>query len=357
MLPGVVLVRQLLDLGARLIRVEDPRGGDPMRQLPPQVGGVGAGFAAFMRGAESVCFDLRQPADAAMVGRLAARADVLVESFRPGTMEGWGLGADALRAANPRLVYLSLSAYGRDPAMAGRIGHDLNFAAEAGVLSQLPGDGIPSIQLADIPAALLACSAILAALLARERSGHGSTLDQPLAAGPLPFLTWAWADAAAGPGSMLTSVLAGRCPCYRTFTCADGAQVALAAIEPKFWQGVLDLLELPHLFLNGIDTGEEGARTVAAMEEVFATRPRAHWLAVAGQRGLPLSPVHDVEAASAASVLRDAGLVEATPMPDGSTLDTPGPFLHSLGQTPDRPAPRLGEHTAAIIEEFALDDE
>jgi len=355
MLPGVVLARQLIDLGARLIRVEDPAGGDPMRQLPPLVGGIGAGFAAFMRGAESVCLDLRQPADQARVRRLAGVADVLVESFRPGTMERWGLGAADLRAANPRLVYLSLSAYGRSPAGADRVGHDLNFTAEAGALSQLGGGGIPSTQLADISAALLACSSILAALLARERSGRGAFLDQPLVAGPMPFLTWAWADAAAGGGSLLDTVLAGRCPCYRTYSCGDGGQVAVAAIEPKFWIGVLDMLGLPDLFATGIDTGDTGRQAVEAMQAAFATQPCAHWLALAAERGLPLSPVHDLDGARSAAFFRDAGLVEATPAPSGGSLATPGPFLHTLGRTPARPAPLLGEHTAAVLEEFGLD--
>jgi alpha-methylacyl-CoA racemase len=353
MLPGAVLARQLIDLGARLVKVEDPAGGDPMRQVPPQRGGVGVGFAALLRGAESAVVDLRSAEGAEAVARMARRADVLVESFRPGTMERWGIGAERLTAANPGLVYCSLSGWGVGPAAAHRVGHDLNFTASTGMLDLIGAAGVPRLQLADVGAALLAASAILAALLRRARSGRGAVLDQPLVSGPMPFLAWAWAESAAGETGVLDTLLAGRFPCYRRYRCGDGRELALSVLEPKLWVAFLELIGRPDLLLAGVDPGDEGQRAAAAIGEALGARPRAEWLALAEEQGLPLSAVHDLAAARSDPFFAAAGLVEGTPMPDGSTLATPGPFLPSLGRTPERPAPRLGEHTEALLAELA----
>ena len=155
MLPGAVLARHLIDLGARLIKVEEPGTGDPMRMVPPQIEGIGVGFATFFRGAESVVLDLREAEDAKRVLRLATHADVLVESFRPGTLEKWGLGWDDLHAKNPRLVWCSLSSFGSNPEVHDLVAHDLNLSAMAGILD-LVGGRVPRLQLADITSGLLA---------------------------------------------------------------------------------------------------------------------------------------------------------------------------------------------------------
>jgi len=352
MLPGAVLARQLLDLGARLIKIEDPAGGDPMRSVPPLVGGMGAGFAAFFRGAQSVCLDLRRDEDAAALARLARRADVLVESFRPGTLARWGLEPARLAAANPRLVVCSLPAYPGDGPRAERVGHDLNFVGSSGLLSLLPGAGVPGIQLADVTAGLLAAASILAALLQRAATGRGSRIEQPLAAAPLVWLTWQWADAAAGGPSGAGLLLGGRTPCYRLYRCGDGRLISLGAIEPKFWLGFLRLLGLEELAAAGMDPGEEGRRAVEAIEGVLATRPREHWLRLAEAHRLPVGPVDELPEARAALLAQEPALVERVGTPSGEPVEAPGPAL-AQGLTPDRPAPALGEHTAAVLAELA----
>ncbi len=351
MLPGAVLARQLLDLGARLIKIEEPGTGDPMRLVPPQVDGIGVGFAALMRGAESVTLDLRNGGDATRVSNLAARADVLVESFRPGTLEGWGLGWDDLHAKNRGLVWCSLPSFGSAPEVRDRVAHDLNLSAMAGILD-LVGGRVPRLQLADITSGLLAASAILAALLARERDGAGRRLDQPLAAGPLPFLTWSWAEQSAGGGGVLDTLLGGVCPCYRIYRCGDGAMLSLAALEPKFWSAFVDLIGAEELEGSAFALGEDGARTAAAVEKALAAHPREHWLRMAVERGLPMGPVHGCDEGAADPAFAAAGLVERSPMPDGTVLEGVGPWLPSIGRTPARPAPKLGEHTDAVLSEL-----
>jgi len=353
MLPGAVLARQLLDLGARLIKVEEPGTGDPMRMVPPRVNGIGVGFVTFFRGAESIALDLRQRDDAESLRRLATHADVLVESFRPGTLEMWSLGWEDLQPKNPRLVWCSLSSFGSASEVRDRVAHDLNLSAMAGILD-LVGGRVPRLQLADITSGLLAGSAILAGLLARERDSAGRLLEQPLAAGPLPFLTWSWAEQAAGGGGALDTLLGGVCPCYRVYRCGDGKSLSLAALEPKFWNAFVELIETDELKGSAFALGEDGARTVAAVERALATRPRNRWLQFAEERGLPMGPVHGFDEAAADPTFASAGLIEQSPMPDGSAAAGVGPWIPSLGATPEKAAPQVGEDTEAILAEFGI---
>lgn len=353
MLPGGILARTLLDLGARVIKVEEPGGGDLLRATPPLVGGVGAGFAALYRGAQSLCLNLKDPPDAARLRTLAKHADVLAESFRPGTMERWDLGYHRLASGNPALVVCSMSSFGASGPHSHEVGHDLNFAALTGALGPSREPCPLPVPLADVGGGLLAASAVLAALLRRARTGRGAFLDQPLAPAPLPFLLWPMAEAAAGGAGLWDRLSAGALPAYRCYRCADGRSVALCALEPKFWTGFLDLVGLPELAGAGLEFGPEGRAAAKRVQEAMGREPSAHWLEMAGERALPLSAVNSLEeAAAAASPI--APFFEATPSPGGGSLRTPGPLVTSLGATPPAPAPALGEHTDAILREFGL---
>ena len=353
MLPGAVLVRMLVDLGARVIKVEDPRSGDLMRLTPPHEGGVGVGFCAFFRGTESVTLDLRSEDGAAALRTLSASVDVLLESFRPGTMDRWGLGLDGLRAANGRLITASLPGFAHGDA----IGHDLNFVALSGLLDRLQGEGIPAAQLADCTAGSLACSAILAALLRRTRTGAGGHVTQPLAQAPLQFMTWAWAEESSSGVPTTVQLLGGSLAAYRTYTCADGLRLAFGCLEPKFWITLCQALQIPELAAAGLSPGPEGAAAAAKVQELLSQRPRASWIERLAPLNLPISPVHDVAAALADPTFDASGLVEETPLPGGGTLRAPGPSLPSLGRTPSNPAPLLGAHTRSVLSEFGVEAE
>ena len=351
MLPGAVVVRTLVDLGARVVKVEDPHSGDPMRVTPPLVGGTGAGFLAFFRGVESVTLDLKTPAGAAALRKMARHADVLLESFRPGTLERWDLGYDRLAALNPGLVVVSLTSFGSEGTDAARIGHDLNFTAVTGFLSELPAGDLPRVQVADVGAGLLAVSSTLAALLLRHRTGRGVHVDQPLVTGPLPFLAWAFAELGAGGEGVLDGILAGKSPGYRTYRCADGGRVALGAIEPKFWGALCEMAGITEHAGDGLDTGAEGAHAATRLSAVFGSRPRADWLALADAIGIPLTPVNDI--ASAAGDL--ASRMERTSLPGGGVMATPAAFLGVPGlRRPHAPAPALGADTSRVLHELGL---
>ena len=354
MLPGAVLARTLVDLGARVVKVEDPRSGDPMRVTPPLVGGTGVGFLTFFRGVESVALDLKAPEGAAALRKLARHADVLVESFRPGTLERWDLGWDRLSALNPGLVVVSLSSFGSEGPDADRIGHDLNFTAMTGFLSELPPGDLPRVQVADVGAGLLAASSTLAALLLRHRTGRGLHVEQPLVTGPLPFLAWSFAEVGAGGGGVLDGILAGKSPGYRTYRCADGTRVALGAIEPKFWAALCEVAGIPEHAADGLDTGEAGVDATVRLSAVFAARPRAEWLALADALGIPLSPVNDLAEARDALASR----MERTSLPGGGVMPTPAAFLGVPGlRRPHAPAPALGADTARVLHDLGLSAE
>jgi len=351
LLPGGILARQLIDLGARLIKIEEPGTGDPMRMVPPIVDGIGIGFQTLLRGAESVCLDLTSDEGQAQLRSLAARADVLVESFRPGTMAGWGLGYEGLAEENPRLVWCSLSSFGRAEAVRHRLAHDLNLIALSGALDAM-GPDQPRLQLADVGAGMLAASSILAALLRRERTGHGGRVDQPLITGSLPFVTWRWAEAAADRERVVDLLLGGACPCYRTYRCGHGRTIAVSALEPKFWIGFVSMIGADELDSAGFAMGEEAKAVVKRVEELLADHDRCHWLELAEQRGLPLSAVHTADEAGRDPVFADGDLTEELSLPGGGTVDGVGPWMPDVGRTPERPTPALGEHTASILGEL-----
>jgi crotonobetainyl-CoA:carnitine CoA-transferase CaiB-like acyl-CoA transferase len=263
--------------------------------------------------------------------------DVLVESFRPGTLDKWGLGRDRLAALHPGLVTCSLSGFGGTGPAADRVAHDLNLVAASGLLSLLPGGGLPKVQLADVTTGLLASSAILGALLTRHRTGQGLHIEQPLATGPLPFLTWVQADAAAGSAGLPIHLLGGDAPCYRVYTCADGESVALGAIEPKFWAEWVQAVGLPEIMGAGFDTGEAGMAAIRRLAGTLATQPAAHWVAIAEARNLPVTLVRDAQATEKDPYYAEhTSYMPSWPTPAGGRM--PGP----------------GADTARVLAEFGL---
>jgi crotonobetainyl-CoA:carnitine CoA-transferase CaiB-like acyl-CoA transferase len=350
MVPGAVLARGLLDLGAEVIKVEDPRGGDPLRWSPPLVGGVGIGFAVFYRGAAAVTVDLRTPAGSDALRELARTADVVIESFRPGTLDRWGVGPGALQALKPELIVISLPGFpprvGAAAAELPEVAHDLNLVGLAGLLDRLPGVDVPQVLLADVTTGLLATTATLAALLERGRTGRARHVVQPLAAAPLPYLLWPWADATRGGPSMTSTVLAGRVPCYGVYRCSDGLRLAVGCLEPKFWAGLCAALERPDLANAGL---ELDGPALAQTRALFAAAPRETWLDRLAGHELPVTPVHTLAEAREAGDVERAGLLEACPLPDGSVTSVPGPSLPSLGVTPRTAAPALGADNERLL--------
>jgi crotonobetainyl-CoA:carnitine CoA-transferase CaiB-like acyl-CoA transferase len=260
-LPGAFASRELTRLGARVVRVEPP-GGDPLRPTAT------AWDAALRAGSESVVCDL--PADAAFARAVCARADVVVEGFRPGVAARLGVGPDDVPEAT---VYCSITGFGEDPGHRLRAGHDLNYLGWAGVLADTAPE-LPPIQIADLAAgALGAVTQILAGLLERARTGLGTRI--------VVSMTHRSHDLVAHRlgGEPVPRLLTGGLACYRIYATADGRLVTVGALEPKFFARLCELLELP----AGADRNQ--------LAGAFRRRPLADWLAVFDGEDVCVGPV------------------------------------------------------------------
>jgi alpha-methylacyl-CoA racemase len=357
LLPGPFCTVLLADFGADVIKVEDTAGGDYMRWMPPLVDAYSAMFHPLNRNKRSIAIDLKNPLGREAFLRLAATADVVVESFRPGVMERLGIGFADLREANPRLVLCSISGYGQDGPFRDRAGHDLNYAAVAGVLL-LGGNAegppaMPGLQVGDLGGgALDAALAIMIALHHAARTGKGQHCDVSMVDG---LISWAGVHAsqlfatgeAPGPGD---GMLTGRYPCYRIYACADG-YLSVGALEPKFWRAFVDVIGVPELAGSGLVDGEEGQRTVAAVEAVLRTRTRAQWEAALAGHDVCVEPVLDVGETFEHPQVRSRGMrVDAG---DGRPTAQTG-FPIRLMDSPAgyrRAAPGYGEHTEEVLTE------
>jgi alpha-methylacyl-CoA racemase len=353
-IPGPYATMTLADLGADVVKVE-PREGDPVRALSPAVGDESAAHAALNRGKRSVVVDLRTEEGAAVVRTLAAEADVFVEAFRPGVLSRRGLGPDTLIGANPRLVYCSLTGYGQDGPHAGRAGHDLTYMALGGLLRPLGAEDtvpvVPAAQVADMTAGLLIVIGILAALQARQRTGRGQHVDVSLLRASLALMTLPLTRRLAGAAA--DDELSGAYPCYAVYRCRDGRSLAVAALEPKFWERLCEALGRPELVPRQWATGETRVEARAALAALFASRDRDEWVRELAGRDVCVEPVLDLGEIAAHPAHAD-GLWDQPAL--GARLRTVAPPIRfsGPGTRPPRRAPALGEHTDAVLAEAGL---
>ena len=357
LLPGGFATMALADLGADVIKVEQPGVGDGSRWAPPYASsGEGALHLLLGRGKRSVTCDLRSDDGRAFFVDLVAGGDVLIDSFRPGVLDRLGLGRDALAAANPRLIQVALTGYGPDDARAG---HDINYVAEAGLLS-LTGDAdrpvVPGTQVADLSGALWAVVAVLAALHERERSGRGQVYDVSLTASALT--TTAIPAAAHAVDNRLpaagTEWFNGGLAAYDVYRCADGKHVAVGALEPQFFTALCAALDEPSLEPLHLDSERQGVLR-ERLTEIFAGRTRDEWAAHFDGVDACVTPVLDVaEAMHASPVVRDVELRDGTTM---RQVGLPVTWSGADRAEAPGPAPSLGEHTAALLAELGYDRE
>jgi alpha-methylacyl-CoA racemase len=349
LLPGAFATLMLAELGAEVIKVEDPRGGDPMRHLPPFVEGRGVYDLMLGRGKKSVALDLKSVDDQVSLTRLVATADVVIESFRPATAARLGVTADALRSANPRLIHASITGYGQTGPYAERPGHDLNYVALSGMLAteRPTPTALPRMFMADVGGgAVSAVVAILAALFERERTGTGASLDISMHEAALYWVMLPGARDLIDAGASAVGELPtfGEHACYNVYETRDGQQIALGALESKFWVTFCDAVGRPELAARHQTDEHDQQDLLREVREIFRTRTRDQWLAFFEGRDVCLSPVYqpveafrDPHVTARGAVIRGTGL-HAVRAPFGM------PALE-LG-----PAPEVGAHTREILQ-------
>jgi crotonobetainyl-CoA:carnitine CoA-transferase CaiB-like acyl-CoA transferase len=346
LLPGPMASLLLAQAGAEVIKVERRGIGDETRHYPGEIGGESALFAILNAGKDSLELDLKSDADRAMLEPYLARADVLLEQFRPGVMDRLGLGYDALRQRFPGLIYCSITGYGQTGPRAAEAGHDLNYIAQAGLLSLSMGPSeapvVPPALIADIAGgAYPAVMNILLALEARRRGGTGAHLDISMSDNMFPLAWWALAQRAAtgqAPGNA-DQRLSGGTARYHLYPCSDGQIVAAAPLEDRFWHVFCDAIGLDDTLRDEADA----QATLEAVSTIIAARPGPEWAAIFAQADCCCCLVQSLDAALADPHFVARGIGQTRqPIGDTEMAALPLPLAPSFRSSAVKAAPKLG---------------
>jgi formyl-CoA transferase len=350
----------LADMGAEVIKIEEPGRGDDTRAWPPFQGGEATYFMSVNRGKKSLTLDLKHAEGKVVLRRLLESADVLLENFRPGTLERLGFGYAAARALNPRLVYCSISGFGESGPEAGRPGYDLIVQGESGIMD-LTGfpDGPPAKvgnSIADLAAGTMAAHGIVLALFARERTGEGQKVEIAMLEVMAALLTYhgqAYFATGKSPrrrGNQHPSIVP-----YEVFEAADG-YLTVGVANNSLWSRFCQALERPELtsdprFDTEAKRVEQRETLVPLLGRIFATAPVAHWLGRLAAAGVPAGKIKSVGEALESDHLGARGAIVSLTHPAAGPMRMVGPpiRLHATPGEAAAPAPLLGEHTDEVL--------
>ncbi|WP_434572403.1 CaiB/BaiF CoA transferase family protein [Pseudomonas sp. Z3-8] len=364
LLPGPFASLLLADMGAEVLRIESPERPDLLRILPPHDQGTSASHAYLNRNKRSLALDLKQPAALEIIKRLLDDHDILLEQFRPGVMERLGLGYEALKAINPRLIYVSITGYGQTGPFKDRAGHDINYLALAGLASHTGrADSGPlplGIQAADIAGGSLhGVIGLLAAVIARQQSGQGQHLDVSMTDCVFSL------NALAGAGYLACGVKPGwenhalnGGSFYDYYRTRDGRWMSVGSLEPGFMQALCAALGRPELAAQGL-APEQQQRLKEQLRSEFEKRDFADLCALFAEVDACVEPVLELDEALEHPQLKARHLVTRVPRGDGSSqaqMACPLKFSEGLPE-PRHIGARLGAHTEQVLRELGFNDE
>ncbi|MDQ1238473.1 MAG: alpha-methylacyl-CoA racemase [Thermodesulfobacteriota bacterium] len=352
-LPGPYMTWLLALMGAEILKVENPAGGDYARVLG---GGKNTPyFEAVNRNKKSLTLNLKHPEGQRLFHKLLSVYDIVVEGFRPGTMAQFGLDFASLSPNYPRLIYVSISGYGQDGPYRSRAGHDINYLALAGILGMTgsrEGDpALPGIQIADLAGgSLMALCGLLAAIIQREKTGKGQFVDTSMFHGSLSLATMVFAGIDQGleqplPGKML---LNGRFPCYGLYRTADGSYMSLGALEFKFWESFCRATGREDLIAKQFG----GPEIIAEVAQIFCGRNREEWIELMRDADACCEPVLALDEAVSSPAANTFGMVKH--MEDGKRFLSTPLRLSNSPVPKDIPAPSLGQHSREVLREIGL---
>jgi len=349
----------LADMGADVVKVEDTGAGDYAREMGRTREGMSDFFRLVNRNKRAIRLGLKQPRGREVFLRLAKGADVVVEGFRPGVMAELGLGYDVLAAANPRLVYCSITGYGQNGPYAGRAGHDINYIGYAGIGDQIgtaEAPVVPNFQIADLlGGALTPVMGILAALIDARSSGRGRHVDVAMADAVfahaiLPLLGFLEHGRTPGRG---TSMLDGGLPCYNVYRTQDRRWMAVGALEKKFWETLCDILGCQDLKEKHIVYAEEAKPVKERLAAAFASRTQHEWSELFARADCCVSPILPIDEALSNEQFRAREMIAG----EGGLTQFALPLKFSEFEFGiARPAPDRGEHTEEILREAGYRD-
>jgi len=356
---GTLLLAQL---GAEVVKVEAPTGGDYGRQMVRS-------FAIANRGKRSISLDLKSPEGQELLMRLAGRFDVLVESFRPGVMAAFGLSPERMLERHPRLIFCSVTGYGQTGPYASRPGHDLNYMGIAAASKPTPGvqPRLLALPVADMSVGVWLVGCIAAALRQRDTEGRGQYIDLSMTDIVFSMNLIATAkgrtadpyvahDANVGDklgGYPWPDLVLGDMPSYGVFDTADDQQITLCNIEGKFWRTFVDAIGRPELADDKFSSGARGEYVRAEVEAEIAKHPLAHWELLFEGRDVCFARINTADDASSDPHLLERGVMSW----DGTNpvVGLPARFSSSE-RTMASPSPELGEANQAVFEELGLNN-
>lgn len=357
----------LADLGADVVKVENPGGGDGMRGWPPlSRAGDGAAFsenfASVNRNKRSIAVDLKDAADLARLRRLAGVAHVVVENFRPGVLPRLGFGYDDLKAANPALVYCSISGFGQTGPYARKGAFDVTVQAVSGLMSVTGHDGAPPVKcgvpVADFCAGLYGAYTIVAALLRARASGQGAYIDCSMLGALLGIAALQTSEFfGTGADSQRLGSAHPRNAPYQAFRASDDWFV-IAAGNDRLWAEVAAAVGLPDLvddprYRSQVDRARNQVALAETLQQRFAQATAAHWLDEMDRRGVPCGPINSYGEILADPHVEAMGLVRPVRLPNGvETRTVAFPVAVSGQEAPLRPPPLLGEHGSEVVEDW-----
>lgn len=366
MLSGPYASLLLADLGARVIKIEDPRTGDRIRGMGPHFNhGESAYFLAINRNKESVCLDLRQGDNREIFYRLVEKADVVLDNFRPRIIAKLGLEYDTLKARNPKIIQLSLSAFGQDGPYREFPAFDLILQALSGAMSVTGEPGGDPVRLGlpmgDLAGGAFAAAAISAALYRRERTGEGCRIDISLLDSMVSLLTymagyyWHSGDVPGPIGSGHQTVVP-----YQAFK-TQTHHIVIAVFVEKFWRALCEVLDIPEIaddsrFNSNVHRLEHKEILIPLLQDRFLTQPAEYWLKKLTAAEVPCAPVNTLEKVLSDPQVLHRGMVAEVDHSKCGRLKVLGnPFIVSGVDRVYRPAPLLGEHTTSVLQELLGD--
>lgn len=359
----------LADMGADVVKIEKPKGGDDSRRMgPPFINGESAAFLAVNRNKRSLVLDLKHPEGKAILRRLADRADALVENFRPGTMESLGLGYAELSADHPELIYCSISGFGQTGPYRNRGGFDLVTQGMSGLMSITGYPDQPPVKvgvpLTDLNAGMYAAYGVLCAYIHRLRTGKGQMVDTSLLEGGIAYTVWEssmyFATGITPPPMGSAHRLAAP---YQAFRTADG-YLNIGAANQANWEKLCHMLERSDLledprFVDNPTRTTNAVELAIELEQVFVCRSTSEWLAHLDRAGVPAGPLYDMPAVYADPHVQAREMVVEIYHPTAGRIKNIG-IPVKLSETPGtirQPAPRLGQHTDEILEELGFTED
>ena len=366
LLPGPFCSMLLADMGAEVIKIEAPGVGDYIRWWDPNLGNNSGMHVVLNRNKKSLTLNLKSETGKEIFRGLAKLSDVILEGFRPGVMDKLNLGYERLCELNPKIVYCAISGYGATGPISKNAGHDINFLALNGLLSYNGTDGkptVPGVQIGDMGGGgLLAAFAILAAIIAREKTGKGQFIDISMTDGAmvwncLRFGNWIADGIIPAPGD---GMLNGGFACYNVYETKDGKFMALGALEPQFWSAFCQAVNRPDLDTpEYFKPGDHQKELIQELSRIFGTRTRAEWVEFLKDVDCCCEPVLNLEEASNSKTSRERGMIvemEHHQWGKYLQLGIPCKFSETPGNIRTH-APELGEHTDEILSDLGFSPE